>query len=301
MGWLIAAIVFLAGAAGFFVFASSDEESKSHRKYAILPAIVGVILILPSMFYSQGVGQSTVIINLGGSIAGHTEDAGFHFKAPWQSIKPYDTRNNLVNFFKDNDYKYDGGSAQGKEVTVNDKSGASANIDIQVNYSIDPSTVEKLYSEYGSQTVFTQNYVANDLRSVAREQSGKFDTLTMLTNRGKYTKAVQEALTSKWHDRGITVEQVSVQDIRYPESITKSYSDAQAAEVAKQKAKNEQETAKVEAETKKIKAQGEADANDVLNKSLSDNVLKQKYIDALSNAKQLIVTPDGANTFLNAN
>jgi len=217
---------------------------------------------------------------------------------PWQSTKPYDTRNNLINFFKQTDYSYNGGSAQGKEVTVNDKSGASANIDIQVNYSIDPSIVEKLYAEYGSQTTFTQNYVSNDLRSVAREQSGKFDTLTMLTNRGEYTKAVQEALTAKWKNRGITVEQISVQDIRYPKSITDSYAAAQAAEVAKQKALNEQETAKVEAETKKIKAQGEADANAVLNNSLTDNVLKQKYIDALGNAKQLIVTPDGTNTLI---
>lgn len=48
------------------------------------------------------------------------------------------------------------------------------------------------------------------------------------------------------------------------------------------------------AETKKIKAQGEADANRVLNDSLTDNVLKQKYIDALSNAKNLTVVPDGS-------
>lgn len=108
---------------------------------------------------------------------------------------------------------------------------------------------------------------------MARETSGKFDTITMLTDRGKYTKAVQDALTSKWKSIGLTVEQVSVQDIRYPKSITDSYAQAQAAEVAKQKAKNEQETAKVEAETKRIKAQGEADANKVLNDSLTDNVL----------------------------
>ena len=56
--------------------------------------------------------------------------------------------------------------------------------------------------------------------------------------------------------------------------------------------------AKTEAETKKIKAQGEADANAVLNESLTDNVLKQHYIDALSNADQLVVVPDGADTLV---
>ena len=51
-------------------------------------------------------------------------------------------------------------------------------------------------------------------------------------------------------------------------------------------------------ETKKIKAQGEADANAVLNESLTDNVLKQHNIDALSNADQLVVVPDGADTLV---
>ncbi len=85
-----------------------------------------------------------------------------------------------------------------------------------------------------------------------------------------------------------------MQDVRYPKEITSAYAAAQSAEVQKRKASNEQETAKVEAETKRIKAQGEADANDILNSSLSENVLRQKYIDALSNAKNLTVVPDGS-------
>lgn len=35
-----------------------------------------------------------------------------------------------------------------------------------------------------------------------------------------------------------------------------------------------------------------------LNESLTDNVLKQHYIDALSNADQLVVVPDGADTLV---
>lgn len=80
--------------------------------------------------------------------------------------------------------------------------------------------------------------------------------------------------------------------------ITSKYAEAQAAEIDKQKALNEQEVEKTKAETKRIKAQGEADANKVLNDSLTDNVLRQHYIDALQNADQLIVTPEGSNTLV---
>lgn len=38
----------------------------------------------------------------------------------------------------------------------------------------------------------------------------------------------------------------------------------------------------------------------MLNDSLTDNVLKQKYIDALSNAKNLTVVPDGSVPMIQA-
>lgn len=256
-----------------------------------------------SCIYTQDTGEVCVIRNLGGSLAGSTSEAGFHLKAPWQDVITYDVRNNLINFYGDTEYKVDGGSYEGKQVSINDKSGASANVDIQVNYSLNPDSALNLYSEYGTQESFVEKYISNDVRAVTREVSGKFDTVTMLTNRSQFTKAVQDALTKKWNKIGLTVEQVSVQDVRYPESITDSYSQAQAAEVAKQKAQNEQETAKVQAETKKIEAQGEADANAVLAQSLNDQVLQQHYIDALKDVGKegnLVVVPNGSTPMINA-
>ena len=226
MIWFVISIILLLFSAAVTGVALSNNVKGAG--IGLIPGLVGLLLLIPACLYSVDVGEVAVIRNMGGSLAGHSEDAGFHWKTPWQSVIKYDTRNNLINFYKDTDYKYDGGSAVGKQVTVNDKSGASADIDIQVNYSLDPSAAEYLYSEYGKQQTFTQNYISNDLRSVAREQSGRFDTLTMLTNRGEYTKAVQDALAAKWRKIGLTVEQVSVQDVRYGEAITKSASRRRA-------------------------------------------------------------------------
>ena len=235
---------------------------------------------------------------MGGSIAGYSADAGFHGKLPWQSTVKYDTRNNVISYVAKGKEDYDGGSARGPQVTVNDKNGAQADIDIQVNYSLDPKYAMDLYKDYGKQTTFVKSVAAVDVRSVPREVSGQFDTIQLLTDRSKYTAAIQKALTAKWKDMGLRVEQVSVQEVRYPKSITSKYAEAQAAEIDKQKALNEQEVEKTKAETKRIKAQGEADANKVLNDSLTDSVLRQHYIDALDNADQLIVTPDGVNTLV---
>ena len=267
----------------------------------IVAVIVAIIFVFTCV-YPQDIGETVVLVNWGGSIAGHSEEAGFHVKAPWTKAITYDTRNNLINMYGDTEYTYDGGSATGKEVTINDASGAKANIDIQVNYSLAPSTAEYLYSEYGTQTVFTQNYVSQDVRSVAREQAGKFDTITLLTDRAQYTNAIEKALSEKWKKIGLTVEQVTVQDISYPKSITDAYAKAQEAEVEKQTAMNKQEVARVEAETKAVKAEGEKKANEILSQSLTNEVLQQQYINALNEAANqgsLIVVPSDSMPMIN--
>lgn len=137
MIWFVISIVLLLFSAAVTGIALSNNVKGAG--IGLIPGLVGLMLPIPACLYSVDVGEVAVIRNMGGSLAGHSEDAGFHLKTPWQSIVKYDTRNNLINFYKDTDYKYDGGSAVGKQVTVNDRSGASADIDIQVNYSLDPA------------------------------------------------------------------------------------------------------------------------------------------------------------------
>lgn len=279
---------------------------KRSKKTVIIPLIVVVaffaILLITSCFYTQDIGEVIVLRNWDGKITGSSAETGLHTKSPLEKTISYDVRNMLINFYGDAAYTYNGGSATGPDVTINDASGAKADIDIQVVYSLDPNYAETLYKEYGTQTNYTQSYLSNDVRSVAREISGKYDTITMLTDRAQYTDAVEAALAEKWEDHGLTVEQVSVQDVRYPDEITDRYATAQAAEIDKQTALNEQETAKVKAETKKINAQADADANAILTQSLTDQVIQQHYIDALTEIGKngnLVVVPEGSTPMVN--
>lgn len=302
--FIIGVIIMITGIAACLSFFKEDEhEEHTPLGLRAVVIVIGLVAIGLSSIYSQDVGEVVVLRSLGGNLAGSTTDAGFHFTAPWNDVIAFDTRNNLINFYgKDTEYSYDGGSAEGPAVTINDKSGSKCRLDICVNYSLDPKTAEYLYTEYGTQENFTKNYAANDLRSVAREISGQFDTITMLTDRAQYTKAVQKALEKKWSKIGLTVEQVSVQDISYAKSITDAYADSQAAEVEKAKAQNQQETAKIKGETKVIEATKEAEANRVLNESLTDNVLTQEYIDALKEMSKngnTVVVPQGSTPVVN--
>lgn len=265
--------------------------------------VVGLLFIAPSCLYTQDVGDVIVLRNFGGSIAGTSAEAGFHGKAPWEDTIRYDIRNNVLSFMgASEEDQFEGGSANGSAVTINDKGGASATIDIQVNYSLDPNMAEQLYEDYGTQENFVKSICAVDIRAIPREVSGQFDTISILTTRGDFTSAVQEALAAKWEKYGLIVEQVSIQNVVYPESIVQAYAAAQSAEIAKAEAVNKQETAKVNAETKVIEAEKTAEANKIMMESLTPEVLQQKYIDALSSIGangNLVIVPSDGSTMVN--
>ena len=262
------------------------------------PLALAVVAFGLGCFYAQDIGEAVVIRNFGGSLAGHTTEAGFHAKMPWQDVTSWDIRNRLINLYRDNEYKYDNGSYDGATVTVNDQSGTKADVDVQVIYSIDADSVEQLYAEYGTQ----EAYVSNDVRQTVRDCAGNFSTIQLLTDRDAFAKSINEELASRWDGKGVIVESVQVQDVRYDQSITDAYANAQTAEIEKQRAVNAQETAKVEAETKKIEAQGEADANKVLTESLTPEVLQQLYYETLKSvgsSGNLVLLPEGSTPIVN--
>ena len=266
------------------------------------PLALAAVAFALGCFYAQDIGEAVVIRNIGGSLAGHTTEAGFHAKMPWQDVTSWDIRNRLINLYRDNEYKYDNGSYDGATVTVNDQSGTKADVDVQVIYSIDADYVEQLYAEYGTQEAYVSNYVSNDVRQTVRDCAGGFSTIQLLTDRDGYAKSIQDALAERWDGKGVIVESVQVQDVRYAQSITDAYANAQTAEIEKQRALNAQETAKVEAETKKIEAQGEADANNVLTESLTPEVLQQLYYETLKSvgsSGNLVLLPEGSTPIVN--
>ena len=297
--FIVSCIITIVSLVVLFSFLKVRKQTEDKRRLPSLaiPAIglvIGVALMLSQCVYTQDAGDVKVLINFGGSIAGSSTETGIHFKAPWQRVITYDIRNNVISFVGDGEEDYTGGSANGPQVTINDASGTQANIDIQVNYSLDPSKAIELYENYGTQEAFVRAIAAVDARSIPREVSGQFDALTILTNRGALTDAVEQALREKWEPLGLSIEQISIQEVRYPENVTDAYAAAQQVEVERQQAENQQAVAEAEAETRRIEAEAEANANQILSESLTEEVLTQHYIDAINNSDTVYVVPEGS-------
>ena len=86
------------------------------------------------------------------------------------------------------------------------------------------------------------------------------------------------------------------------ESVTAAYAAAQEAQINVQTEQAKLEAAKVSAQQKVVQAQAEADANAILNASLTDAILQQRYLDTLKElaaSGNLVVVPEGFNGLVN--
>ena len=267
--------------------------------------VLGIVLIAFSSFFRQDVGQANVLRDWTGNIVGYETASGLHPKAPWVDVVTFDVRNQRAVFVTEQvsgEGDNIGGSPDGPQITVQDAEGVTANIDIAIRYSLKPDSVIDIYSQYYNEENLRTRLIFNDIRSVVRSIPGKFSTIDMLTDRNAVQEAILEALEKRWEDDGIIVEDVALQEIRYGESVTAAYAAAQEAQINVQTEQAKLEASKVSAQQKVVQAQAEADANAILNASLTDAILQQRYLDTLKElaaAGNLVVVPEGFNGLVN--
>ena len=298
--FVLALILIVLALAGFAIAYFAKRRVAAYAAGGVL--LLGLVLVATSSFYSQDTGEASVVVAWTGDILGQETTPGLHGKAPWSDVHTFSVRNQQVSFVSNGRTDYSGGSAEGPQITASDRNGVSDNIDINVRYSIRPDQVTNIYREFRDEDTFVQSYVVNTVRSTVRDVPNSFSTLDLITKRAAVNTAIQTALAAAWQKQGVSVDSVSLQDIRPPQSVTDSYAAAQQAQIKVTTEKANLQAAQVSAQQQVVQADAKAKANDVLNRSLTTNVLKQNYLDTLaklSASGNVVVVPQGFNGIVN--
>lgn len=302
--FIILAVLALVALIGGTVAKRSEDTEVSGagsvvRRIGIGLAVVGAAVFAFTSFYSQGAGESRVVINWGGDIAGVETETGIHLKAPWQRTVSYDVRNNIVEFSGEAGAEgFSNGDASGPQITVQDREGVTANVDVIVTYSLTGSSVADIYAEYGSQENLVSRLVSPAIRSVVRNIPAQYNTLEFLNSRQEAGVLMFDALQDRFEGTGVVIESVDLQEIRYSEAVNARLDAAQESRIGIEQAEAELEASEIAAQQTVVEAQAEADANVILAESLSPEVLQARYIEALQNGADLYVVPEGSNTIL---
>lgn len=286
--WVVAVIVLIVGLAlksGWTIGGS------------VFLGVLGFVFMLFSMSYTVDIGEAKVLKSWSGVVNPEPiVTPGWHWKSPTEDAIDFDIRNQLAVFLGDGNQQYNGSPTNGPQITFADKDGVTGNMDLVVLYSIKADSVVGLVENYANQDDFRTKVIEQDIRSVPRDVPGTYSTIKMLTDRVAVAGDIRKALEAEWESKGIVIEDVSLQEVRYPKEIQDRFLAAQNAQTAVVEAEAAAQKAKIDADSKayvtKTEAQAQADANNLLAASLSPQILQQRWIDAVAGAGTIIVPQD---------
>lgn len=280
-----------------------DKESDKIN-FKIL-TLVGFILVLFSFSFSIIPTGYTGVQTTFGQINNVTLQNGFNWKIPIvQSIE-------LVNN-KQQDITFDDKVwSETSERTAIYYAGST------ITYQINPEKSAWIYANVSN---YKNDLVTQSLIASAIKTSSKTLNDVDSTNRGKIEPLIaenlQHSLDEKYGKNTIIINKVIISDADFD----KAYNDAIAAKqeaqlvAEKKEIENKQAIAKAEADakvkiteaeaeanSKLIIAQGEADANKKLNESLSENILRGRYIDKWDGSLPKIVSGENGSFLIDIN
>jgi regulator of protease activity HflC (stomatin/prohibitin superfamily) len=269
------------------------------RGIGVVSLLLGLGLGFASATFTQSAGEADVLVDWTGNIVGSTTTTGLHFRAPWDDVTTFNIRNQQVVYVGNSQDEPDntGGKANGPDVTVQDKDGVTDEIDIALRYSINPNSVIAIYKSFKNEDGFKTTFIEQDVRSAVRTAPNQFTTLQLLTKRSAVEAAIQQQIEKHWAGSGVSIDSVSMQEVRPPANVVASYAAAQQAQINVTTQKNNLAAAEVSAQQQVVQAQAQAKANDLLTASLSPQILQNKYLDALK-AGTVYVVPAGSTPFI---
>ena len=192
---------------------------------------------------------------------------GFGLKAPWNDLYRFDITDNLVE----------------ETIDVLDGSGLSINVDVTMNFQLDYDSVGEIYETY--QFDYLRRLVRPVFRSTVRDVMGRYTAEEIYsTKRAEVENLVQEEASEVLRKPGnnIVMRSLLIRSITLPAQIKTAIENKLQQEQEALAYQYRLEREKSEAERIRIEATGRADANRIINNSLTPNLLRMRGIEATS-------------------
>jgi prohibitin 1 len=180
------------------------------------------------------------------------------------------------------------------------KEGLEISADVTLLYHVKPDDAYEVYLNVGKD--YEKRIVITNFNAIAREVCVRFYARDLISQKDSLETAIARKLTPILTSYGITVDQIIVRDIDLPDEIVQAIKNKVTAEQTAQQAlidiesrkkefefdiekQRTQEDFNIEKQKKEaqitlIQAEASRKANDSLNYSLTDRILKLKSIEA---------------------
>jgi len=241
------------------------------RLETTIPIIIALIVVLIIGFSSitaVPVGHVGVV-DFFGSVEADERQSGIQLKNPFAGVTMMSvkTQEYTMSFVQDEGAKY--GSDVISALT---KEGLSVDLDITILYKLQPKYAVEMYKTTGSEYVSV--VVRPQIRTAIREVIANYEAKQIYSpDRAKIPIQIFDELEPELVKRGIIIEQVLLRHVQLPPELTISIEKKLTAEQDIERKAFEVEIELQEAQRKRVEAQGIADAQKIIDKTLTQPYL----------------------------
>jgi len=228
-------------------------------------ALIFVLALSNSIFLTLDPGQRGVLFKRfgGGLDKQHIYKQGFHMIAPWNTMYIYDVRVNEAF----------------EKMTVLSKNGLNINVDLSYRYLPEADKIGYLHNQIGVN--YQDRIIIPEIRSATREVIGKYLPEELYSSK---REAIQEEIFQRTSEsileKHIILDAVLIREVILPQTLQDAIERKLKEEQSSLEYEFRLERERKEAERRVIEAQAKADANQILNASLTDKILRDKGIEA---------------------
>jgi regulator of protease activity HflC (stomatin/prohibitin superfamily) len=266
---------------------NKQEDLKKVKKFLGLAAIVIVVLWL---FFSSIViveAGNTGVYHLFGKVKDKEISSGFHLVNPLAKVTTMSIRTEdyTMSFVKNE------GNKKGVDsISALTKEGLEVNLDITVLYRLEEAKASDIYKEVGLD--YEEKIIRPVIRSTIREVIATYNSKDIYSEkREQATVSIHEDLNALLADRGIITEEVLLRNVKLPTNLANSIQEKLQAEQESQKYEFILQKEEKEKQRKLIEAEGQRDAQRIINESLTPNYLYYLYIKELKDREGTIYVP----------
>ncbi len=144
------------------------------------------------------------------------------------------------------------------------------NTTVAVNYRVDGTKADSLYKEVGNE--YEEVILDPAIKEAIKTAIAQYNSEEIIVKRSEVSASCLQKISEKTSKYGIVIEDVNLTDFSFSEEYTNAIERKQVAE-------QELERARLESEKKLVEANAAKEANDLLNKTLTNEVLTQNFID----------------------
>lgn len=259
---IIVSILLTICVAVAILFINYDKNDKAYTPKMFL-SLFCLLIMLFGCFSTIKTGEIGIKTKFGRIIT-TTKNEGIVWKSPLEKIEKINIK---VQKYA-NDKSLDTSTKDMQVVN---------NIKVVINYQIDGSKAVDLYKNVGKK--YEQIILEPAIQETVKSVISQYTSEELVTKRSEISLDINNTLNERLSTYGIKSVGVAINNFDFSTAYNQAIEKKAVAEQEVQTAKNQLEKAKVEAETKKVKAQGDAEANTLVEKSLTKEILIEKYLE----------------------